>query len=448
MLEACFIRVEIKKRELISRTDLAIEMVRRGVPVILGEAISSNEFEKIGVSQGYMFGKCAQPQSLSHFRPLLDRGWTFGALDEEGLLPVNLERFAKYRFSTESAEVFEDVFFFGEAQKNIFEDIYGTNDSFVVSGNPRTDMWQANCYDIHDETMRKIKESYGDFVLIPLNFSLYTNKERNTVLSHDHLKYKQSIAKNSEFLFDSFCKLAERLAIEANINVVMRPHPADNPDTVKDLMFKHGVRSDRVSCIGTNEVFPWISASKLVIHNCCTTSLEAGFLGTPVVTYAPSGIFLLEDDTDGLHQHINKLFPVASVPDDVINILSLDQNFNSEEFRLQMSSWKRLNLDHSGNISAFIANRIVERHVFSPRFDKLRFGSRWDFKRIKNEIVSRVTSIMGNTQRSVFLHKFPRTSAKEVETIVNNICKYRGYEDSPKVISINSRLFGILPDDS
>ena len=97
-------------------------------------------------------------------------------------------------------------------------------------------------------------------------------------MTHDHLKYKQSIAKNSEILFDSFCKLAERLAIEAGINVVMRPHPADDPDTVKDLMFKHGVRSDRVRCIGANEVFPWISASRLVVHNCCTTSLEAGFL--------------------------------------------------------------------------------------------------------------------------------------------------------------------------
>ena len=277
---------------------------------------------------------------------------------------------------------------------------------------------------------------------------MYTNKQRNTILTHDHLKYKQSIAKNSEILFDSFCKLAERLAIEADINVVMRPHPADDPDTVKDLMFKHGVRSDRVSCIGTNEVFPWISASRLVVHNCCTTSLEAGFLGTPVVTYAPSGIFLLEDDTDGLHQQINKLFPVASIPDDIINILASDQNFNSEEFRLQISSWKRLNLNHSGNISAFIANRIMERHVFTPRFNKLRLGSRWDFKRIKNEIVSRLTSMIGNTQRSVFLHKFPRTSAQEVETIINNICKYRGYEDRPKVISINSRLFGILPDDS
>ena len=448
MLEACFIRVEVKKRELISRTDLAIEMVRRGVPVILGEVLSPNELRKIGVSQGYMFGKCAQPQTLSHFRLLLDRGWAFGALDEEGLLPVNLERFANYRFSTESAEVFDDVFFFGEAQKNVFEDTYGIHDSFVVSGNPRTDMWQANCYDIHDETMRKIKESYGDFVLMPLNFSLYTNKQRNTVSSHDHLKYKQSLAKNSEILFDSFCKLAERLANEADVNVVMRPHPADDPDTVKDLMFKHGIRSDRVSCIGTDEVFPWISAARLVVHNCCTTSLEAGFLGTPVVTYAPSGILLLEDDADGLHQHMNKLFPVAAIPDDIINILASDQYFNAEEFRSQISDWKRLSLNHSGNISAFIANRIMKRHTFSPRLDKLRLGSTWGFKRIKNEIISRITFMMGKTQRSVFLHKFPRTSAQEIKTIVNNICKYRGYHNRPKVIAINSQLFVLLPDDS
>ena len=99
MLEAGFIRVEVKKRELISRTDLAIEMARKGIPVILGEAYSNDEFEKIGINKGYFFGKCAQTHTVNHFRPLLERGWVFGALDEEGLLPVNLERFARYRFS-------------------------------------------------------------------------------------------------------------------------------------------------------------------------------------------------------------------------------------------------------------------------------------------------------------------------------------------------------------
>ena len=44
-------------------------------------------------------------------------------------------RFARYRFSDESAKVFNDVFFFGDVQKNIFEKNFGAHESFIVSGN-------------------------------------------------------------------------------------------------------------------------------------------------------------------------------------------------------------------------------------------------------------------------------------------------------------------------
>lgn len=443
MLEACFIRVEVKKRELVSRTDLAIEMVRRGVPVILGEVYSSDELEKIGVDQGYLFGKCAQPDTLSKFRPLLDLGWTFGALDEEGLLPDTLESFAAQRFSTESAEAFEDVFFFGEAQKNAFKNIFGYQESFIVSGNPRTDMWQANCYDIYDSVIREIKGSYGDFVLLPLNFGYYTNSVLREASTQGDLKStNQVLAEKSQFLFDSFCKLAERLATDAAINVVVRPHPADDPESVKTLMARHGVRSDRVSCISTNDVFPWISAARLVVHNCCTTSLEAGFCGTPVVTYAPSGTSLYQDSA------VNNLFSVAGTPDDILDILASDQSLDAADFRLRVADWGRLSLDHSGHVSTFIADRIMQRHTFTPRLDKLRLNRRLDLKGIKYEIAARLASMMGQSQRRVLLQKFPRTRAQEVKTIVNQICKYRGYHERPKVIALNSRLFGILPGAS
>lgn len=448
MLEACFIRVEVKKRELISRTDLAIEMARKGIPVILGEAYSNDEFEKIGVNKGYFFGKCAQTHTVNHFRPLLEKGWVFGALDEEGLLPMNLERFARYRFSDESAEVFNDVFFFGDAQKDMFEKIFGAHESFIASGNPRTDMWQSNCYNIHNSVANEIAESLGDFVLFPLNFSVYTNKERNAVLSDDLLKYRKDLAKNSEILFDSFCKLSQRIVDEVGINVVIRPHPADDPNKIKELMFKHGIRSDRVKCIAKNEVFPWISAAQLVIHNCCTTSLEAGFLGTPVVTYAPSGTLLLQDDSDGLHKYMNKLFTIALNENDILNILKSDQELENEKFRSRISDWGRLNLDHSGQISSFIAERIVERNNFSPKFDKLSLRRRFDFKRAKNEAISKIVSLKGQNQRRVTLQKFPRTSVNEIEMIIDNICKYRGYVERPRVYGINSTLFGIIPNNT
>lgn len=445
MLEACYIRVEVKKRELISRIDLAIEILRHGIPVIIGEVYSAKELERIGIDKGYIFGKCAQLDTLKKFKPLIDKGWAMGALDEEGLFPVNLERFAKHRFSIESSNIFKEVFFFGQTQKDVFEDHYGPKDSFITSGNPRTDMWQSNCFGIHYKTEKIIKNNYGDFILLPLNFSSYTNTDRNAVTHSNHLKYKKSLAKNSEFLFDSFCKLAQRLAQELDINVVMRPHPADNPKTIRNLMDHHGVSSERVICNSSFEVFPWISSSRLVIHNCCTTSLEAGFLGTPVVTYAPADTFLLQDDIDGLHDYLNKLFPILQNPEEVIGYLSSATYQDRSYFQKKIHNWGRLNLDHSGNISCFIAKKIFERHSFMPNIKKLQLKRQFEYKRIRNEFIAKIASLSGNNQRQVILDKFPKTEVSEVKDIVRSICLHRGYQNLPRVQQINSKLFAMLP---
>ena len=125
LLQACFIRVEVKKREFVSRIDLAIEMVNRGVPVVIGECSDPDVLLKLGIDKGYFFGKCAQPNLLEIFKPLLDRGWIFGALDEEGLLPDSSEAFARERFSLTVADTFKDVFFFGDDQKEAFDKIFG-----------------------------------------------------------------------------------------------------------------------------------------------------------------------------------------------------------------------------------------------------------------------------------------------------------------------------------
>ena len=45
--------MEVKKRELISRIDLAIEMVKRGIPVILGEYYEAKELLDLGITESY-----------------------------------------------------------------------------------------------------------------------------------------------------------------------------------------------------------------------------------------------------------------------------------------------------------------------------------------------------------------------------------------------------------
>ena len=46
--------------------------------------------------------------------------------------------------------------------KEAFDKIFGSRDSFIVSGNPRTDMWQANCYGLHNQTTQDIKKKYRE----------------------------------------------------------------------------------------------------------------------------------------------------------------------------------------------------------------------------------------------------------------------------------------------
>ena len=183
MSQICFIRVEVKKRELISRTDLAIEVARRGIPVVLGECFNPNNLLKLGSTKSYFFGKCAQPSTLEHFKCLFENGWTFGALDEEGLLPDSLNSFAEQRFSLESADICKDVFF-GNKQKNTFDNIYGTENLFlfvVTLGR----ICGKDCYGLYDQTIQDIKKNFGEYFLLPLNFGYYTNSSLNTCLQQD-----------------------------------------------------------------------------------------------------------------------------------------------------------------------------------------------------------------------------------------------------------------------
>jgi surface carbohydrate biosynthesis protein len=442
-LQACYIRVEVKKRELVSRIDLAIEMVKRGVPVILGECYNPKELIKLGIKKGYFFGKCAQPATLKKFKLLLDYGWIFGALDEEGLLPDSLETFASQRFSMESAKTFKDVFFFGNKQKEAFDKIFSPRKSFIVSGNPRTDMWKSNYYGLHDESIQDIKKKYGRFILFPLNFRYYTVGWLHYMSTHGDLKSTNKIlAEKSEFLFDKFCKLAEKLAKETKTNIIMRPHPGEDVKTVRKLMTKHGVKSNFVHCIGTNEAFPWIAAAQILFHNCCATSLEAAFCGTPVVTYAPSKTsFYKEDD-------INNFFPIVQSYEEALNVFvqSEKNNINLSNFYSCLKQWGGLSLEQDGKSSNFIADRIIQRNNFDLFQKKTNNYSRQiDTTRLKYELMAYLSSLAGNNDRKVLLNKFPRTSIEEIKNIVDHICRYRGYKNSPNITSINSRLFTLSP---
>jgi hypothetical protein len=66
--------------------------------------------------------------------------------------------------------------------------------------------------------------------------------------------------------------------------IVIRPHPTENPKVYQDIAAK----CERVVVTNEGNVIPWLVAAKALVHNSCTTGVEAYIMGVPAVTYMKS----------------------------------------------------------------------------------------------------------------------------------------------------------------
>ena len=68
-----------------------------------------------------------------------------------------------------------------------------------------------------------------------------------------------------------------------NYNVILRPHPVENIDLWKTLL--NGIKNIKV--VRDDSISLWVKNSFAVMHNGCTTALEATISQKPVISYTP-----------------------------------------------------------------------------------------------------------------------------------------------------------------
>jgi hypothetical protein len=64
---------------------------------------------------------------------------------------------------------------------------------------------------------------------------------------------------------------------------IVRPHPSENHASWVELARPH----DNLQAVHEGNVIPWLLAADVLIHNGCTTSVEAHLLGRPSIAYQP-----------------------------------------------------------------------------------------------------------------------------------------------------------------
>jgi surface carbohydrate biosynthesis protein len=236
-----------------------------------------------------------------------------------------------------SSEALKKVLFWGEAQKNVFEDSPERH-KFQVAGFPRFDLCKPEFESIDSTAVNDLKKKYGNFILICGRFaavnmvaddppslgrrsydmrvesgSLKTQKKEEILRSMFGAWEKTSLE------FSQFVHAVARLALDfPKLNIVLRPHPAEKESFYKEA-FSH---FQNVFIDKSGDVRPFIRASFTVLHSECTTGLEAELSRKPNINFRPcmnlplsrdfevagaSDIGIIVEDYGELHKAVSAL---------------------------------------------------------------------------------------------------------------------------------------------
>jgi surface carbohydrate biosynthesis protein len=293
-----YLPVETSRRELVAKTFLAAELASKGYPVAV---FKSTFFETNGwPSPGIYVGKnCFRNAGFGeeeHYNALRRSGIRLWHLDEEGgvYIGTSEEAWKKIllkRLNAAALQEDDKILTWGEWQREAFAALE-PRCPVCVTGSPNFDAFGAGYAEALAEFDRVETEGREDFILVNTRFSLSNGllpikrhlQPDSPVSQHVDPRSLRHWIAQSGILQYSFISLVQQLA-EAlpNDEIVLRPHPAEDPELYHDLL--EGFPNVSVEWRG--DVGSWIRRCRALIHNGCTTAVQAQVARKPVITYLP-----------------------------------------------------------------------------------------------------------------------------------------------------------------
>lgn len=291
-----YIHLEIAARELDSKLLLAVLSASRGHRVMISDMAGFNiGLKNKLIKPGIFFTKSLTPSKskIKYHQNLINKGFVITSIDEEhGLLEDDYKLFAKARFSDETIKQASAVFAWGPKDSKDLKELFPEY-SFKIheTGSPRVDLWKTNFFD-YWKVPKKIPKK--PFLLIASNLPLANNtnalfeivksEKKAGYYLRDPSLFKEkftNIIEDYRLLYD-FIQAIEYLSkYSKGFDIVVRPHPVENVECWKtflqDIPKVHVVREGSIS--------PWVKNSFAVMHNGCTTAIEATISKKPVLTY-------------------------------------------------------------------------------------------------------------------------------------------------------------------
>ncbi len=276
-----YLTCELVARDLDSRLLIAAHLVKRGIHCVLGH-------------QWGIFGNAGQcPKGAILFKTANEvqgraahQAKSFGhrvVMSDEEILSLTTEQSVR-EITSEIAVKSADLFLaMDQRHREIVESVSPV--PCEVVGNARVDLLM-NYPEVYREDVERARKA-GPYILFNTNFatlnSVWGSSEIAGRVMHGALNKSLGAEQSAGVIQETISfeqanlKIIKPLIVWARETfpqrVVVRPHPAENPDFWKSLA--------NVEVIERTNPIPWLMGAEVMIHSSSTTGLEGALIGTP-----------------------------------------------------------------------------------------------------------------------------------------------------------------------
>jgi surface carbohydrate biosynthesis protein len=296
-----YLVLEIAVRELYGHLLLAVLAASKGHQVVIG---TNNDLwlykrMKLLPPGAYVVKNMNIPsQSEQIYRNFLNDGFDIYCHEAEAsILWSDFEVFLKeYCIKSDQFFPFKGVFCWGERDYIEYTKMFsGNSDVFHITGSPRVDLWSSKFLKFWE---RDYTEALKPYVLYISNNSWAVGKRHWTKFlaiqrdlellnseENERNLYK-AIHKDILMVENAVFSLRELSRKNKNVNFIIRPHPMDNEVNWRDAVGEY----ENIHVIYKDSITAWITGATALIHNSCTSAIEAVIHGVPVISYVPAEI--------------------------------------------------------------------------------------------------------------------------------------------------------------
>ncbi len=446
--------VENQVRELDSKLLFGCFAVEKGFEVLIGSRPYVN-FAMTKLRPGIFVAKSMRRRSALMLKIIQNLGHRIVAWDEESLVRFQSAEYNQWRFSNETFAPIDHLFAWGKDDARMFREYEGLGRTAVhITGNPRMDLLRREFRTVFETEVNEIKEKFGSFVLINTNFSFVNSyvSNLNLLIGGDRgaasvvsrtgegmsTEFARGMFTHQERIARSFVSLISKIGSEKrDIKFILRPHPSENHSFWREIVSEF----PNIEMIHSGNVIPWILASTCLLHNGCTTAVEAAVLGKPAITYQ-------KIRSESFDYHLpNGLSSIAKCELEVIELI---EKLVQESSHRNLPVNKGLLQEHlSASEGPFASERILE--ILASGIDlSHRHGSFSRTKRASAHLIGTARTALKKinsyrkghrNSKAYHDHRFPKVTSGQLQKKIATLDRTLGRFASVKIDEFSENLF-------